>query len=158
MTRISLVVLFALALVTVLPSASSAADNRLSNGQTVMQTAFSAAEKRLITEWFRTHEVKDTEQVVSTYTSDDDGGKKGKGRHGKHGKGGKGLPPGIAMNLARGKPLPPGIAKKQLPNGLVSQLPPAPTGYKRMIVGADVLLVEAATNVIVDVISGALKG
>lgn len=65
----------------------------------------------------------------------------------------KSLPPGIAKNLARGKSLPPGIAKQVLPGGLVAQLPPAPKGFERVVVGGKVLLVEIATQVIHDVLS-----
>jgi Ni/Co efflux regulator RcnB len=60
------------------------------------------------------------------------------------------LPPGIQKKLARGKPLPPGIAKK-FPAGLSGRLPPRP-GYAYRVVGADVLLVEVATGVIVDLV------
>jgi hypothetical protein len=67
----------------------------------------------------------------------------------------KPLPPGIQKNLARGKPLPPGIAKRYLPNGLVGQLPPRP-GYEWRIVGADVLLVVAATQLVVGILTHAL--
>lgn len=64
----------------------------------------------------------------------------------------KGLPPGIAKNLARGKSLPPGIARQQLPDGLVSMLPPPPRGFERVIIDGRVLLVEVATQVIHDVL------
>ncbi len=63
------------------------------------------------------------------------------------------LPPGIAKNLQRGKPLPPGIAKRYLPSALQAQLP-ARDGYERLLVGNDVLLVKAATGIIVDVLAG----
>jgi hypothetical protein len=63
----------------------------------------------------------------------------------------KGLPPGIAKNLARGKPLPPGIAKRQLPGGLVRTLPDRP-GYEWFVVDGDILLVAAATTLIMDVL------
>lgn len=65
------------------------------------------------------------------------------------------LPPGIARKIARGGELPPGIAKKSLPNGLLAQLPARP-GEEWRVVGTDVLLVEIATNVIVDVLKDAL--
>ncbi|MGE5546787.1 MAG: anti-virulence regulator CigR family protein [Solirubrobacterales bacterium] len=58
------------------------------------------------------------------------------------------LPPGMRKRLAQGKPLPPGIAKK-LPDGLAARLQPRP-GYEYHQVGLDVLLVEVATGVIVD--------
>jgi hypothetical protein len=67
-----------------------------------------------------------------------------------------GLPPGIAKNLARGKALPPGIAKKQLPNDLVRRLPPVHDGYERVIVDGRVLLVEAATQIVHDVLMESL--
>lgn len=65
------------------------------------------------------------------------------------------LPPGIRKKVARGKPLPPGIAKR-FPDGLSSQLRARP-GYEFRTVGADVVLVEAATGVIADVIKGILR-
>jgi hypothetical protein len=64
----------------------------------------------------------------------------------------KPLPPGIAMNLQRGKPLPPGIAKRYgLPGGLLSRLPRR-DGYDWVVVGASILLVDAATQVIAEVL------
>jgi hypothetical protein len=70
----------------------------------------------------------------------------------------KGLPPGIAKNLQRGKPLPPGIAKQHLPTGLVEMLPPPPRGYERIVLSGKVLLVEAATQVIHDVLEDVIIG
>jgi hypothetical protein len=66
----------------------------------------------------------------------------------------QGLPPGIAKNLARGKPLPPGIAKRYLPGNLQGRLPARP-GYEWLVVDNDILLVVAATAVIVDVLADA---
>lgn len=63
------------------------------------------------------------------------------------------LPPGIAMNLARGKPLPPGIAKRMLPTGLQASLPAPPTGYGRFIVGDDLVLLELSSGLIADVVN-----
>jgi hypothetical protein len=65
------------------------------------------------------------------------------------------LPPGIARKVARGGALPPGIAKKTLPGGLRARLP-ARDGQEWRVVGTDVLIVELATNVIVDVLKDAL--
>lgn len=61
-----------------------------------------------------------------------------------------GLPPGIAKNYARGKPLPPGIAKK-LPQQALADLPKY-EGYEYARVGRDIVLIEAATRIVVDVI------
>jgi len=74
----------------------------------------------------------------------------------RHAYGVQSLPPGIAKNLARGKPLPPGIAKKQLPGDLLSALPRR-AGYDYVLAGSDVLLVEAATHVVTDILRDAVK-
>jgi hypothetical protein len=66
------------------------------------------------------------------------------------------LPPGIAMNVARGKPLPPGIQKVFLPSGLISQLPARP-GFEYLQAGKDVLLVNSSTGVVSDILSNVLK-
>lgn len=65
--------------------------------------------------------------------------------------GAEALPPGIRKRLARGKPLPPGIAKRFLPGDLRSRIE-IPRGYEVIEVGLDVLLVEAATNIVHDVL------
>ena len=65
------------------------------------------------------------------------------------------LPPGIQRNLERGKPLPPGIAKR-FDGPLASQLPRYP-GYEWERVGADVVLIEAATRIVVDVLVDVLR-
>lgn len=62
------------------------------------------------------------------------------------------LPPGIRKNLARGKPLPPGIAKQVLPSTLEGMLP-IREGYRRVAVGADIILIEIATGLIVDILA-----
>ena len=65
------------------------------------------------------------------------------------------LPSGIARKVERGGALPPGIAKKTLPTGLLTDLPARP-GQEWRVVGTDLLIVEIATNVIVDVLKDAL--
>jgi hypothetical protein len=69
----------------------------------------------------------------------------------------KRLPPGIAKNLARGKPLPPGIAKRYAPRDLVRELS-GRNGYEILVAGASILLVEAATGVIRDIVENAISG
>lgn len=61
------------------------------------------------------------------------------------------LPPGIRKRLARGKPLPPGIAKRMAPRDLVARLEISDR-YQLVEVGLDVLLVEAATGIVRDVL------
>ncbi len=71
--------------------------------------------------------------------------------------GAKPLPPGIAKKIARGGTLPPGIAKNTLPGGLLVQLPAGP-GQEWRLVGTDLLIVNVASNVIVNVLKGTLRG
>ena len=66
------------------------------------------------------------------------------------------LPPGIAKNVARGKPVPPGIAKRGIPNALSGQLS-IPAGYELQTVGTDVVLIEAGTRIIADILKDALR-
>lgn len=70
---------------------------------------------------------------------------RGRGRDGR-------LPPGIARNLARGKPLPPGIAKGYLPTTVIADMPRLPSGLDYIIVAGKLLLVEAATQVVREVL------
>ena len=65
------------------------------------------------------------------------------------------LPPGIAKKIARGGAMPPGIAKRYLPADLLSRLPPRP-GQQWVAVGTDILLVDAATQVVLDILHQAL--
>lgn len=69
--------------------------------------------------------------------------------------GAQALPPGIAKKLARGGKMPPGIAKRYFPADLMQRLPPRP-GQEWLAVGTDVLLVDAATQVVLDILHQAL--
>lgn len=69
----------------------------------------------------------------------------------------KELPPGIRKKLARGGEMPPGIAKQALPDGLHRRLPPR-DGQDYQIIGTDVVLIDTATKVIVDVLKDVLRG
>lgn len=63
----------------------------------------------------------------------------------------KPLPPGIRKNLARGKSIPPGIAKTRLSNSYLSRLPHY-SGYEWIGAGSDLILVQANSGVIADVL------
>jgi hypothetical protein len=67
----------------------------------------------------------------------------------------KPLPPGIAKKVARGGTLPPGIAKRYLPQDLLVQLPPRP-GCQWVVVDNDVVLIAAATGLIMDILNDVL--
>ena len=88
---------------------------------------------------------EDAALIRAYYGSQDHRGGKGRGRGGA-------LPPGIAKNLARGKPLPPGIAKQYLPSELLRSLPPAGQGLEYVMVAGKLLLVEAATQIVREVL------
>lgn len=62
------------------------------------------------------------------------------------------LPPGLQKQLARNGHLPTGLEKRYLPNDLLVQLQPRPPGYEFLIADDRILLVQSATNVILDML------
>lgn len=80
------------------------------------------------------------------------------------GGGGTGLPPGLAKRgqlppgLAKRDHLPPGLAKRHLPSDLDHRLGLPRHGTQRYIVGNDVLLIEAATGVVLDILHDVVTG
>ncbi|HVJ36012.1 MAG TPA: hypothetical protein VND94_23105 [Terriglobia bacterium] len=79
-----------------------------------------------------------------------------------HGKKNKGLPPGLAKKstlppglqkqLERNGQLPPGLQYRGLPHDLLVQLPAVAPGYRYIILDDRVMLIRAATNVIMDLL------
>ena len=63
------------------------------------------------------------------------------------------LPPGLAKQLARNGHLPPGLEKRSLPHDLIVELPPLQPGYQYVIVDDRVMLIRAASNLILDVLT-----
>jgi hypothetical protein len=90
----------------------------------------------------------DQAALVRGYISSSIYANDGRGRGRRNG----GLPPGIAKNLARGHALPPGIAKAYLPSHVIADLPRLPSGLDYVVVAGKLLLVEAATAAIHDVL------
>jgi len=126
---------------------------------------FDAIEKRVI------REVLGGASEDTDATTDDAG--KGKGEKGKKkdkgdksksakGKSGQ-LPPGLAKRgelppgLQRGGALPPGLAKRSLPQSLEAQLPALPDGIERVIVDDNVVLMEKATNKVLDILVDVMR-
>ncbi len=68
----------------------------------------------------------------------------------------KPLPNGIRKNLARGKPIPPGIQKTRMPGGVLDKLPKQ-KGYEWRSAGTDLLLVEAGTEIVADVLKDVFR-
>ena len=102
---------------------------------------FSAIEKKIIEDFFG-------EQAADAVS----GTKKNKNKKSKYkGKSGE-LPPGLQKHLEKYGTLPPGLAKKPLPPGLANRLGSTRSGLERLIVGDDVVLVEEATGVVLDII------
>ncbi|MDB5366562.1 MAG: hypothetical protein JWM77_2489 [Rhodospirillales bacterium] len=65
------------------------------------------------------------------------------------------LPPGIAKKLARGRRLPPGIAGRELPPELHDRI--VVGRYQPVLVGRDVVLLDPATSLVVDILRNALR-
>jgi hypothetical protein len=64
------------------------------------------------------------------------------------------LPPGLQKQLIRKGTLPPGLQKKiqPLPIVLERQLVVLPTGYRRVVIAGNVILMEPTTGLIYDII------
>ena len=64
------------------------------------------------------------------------------------------LPPGLEKQLRRNGTLPPGLQKKlsPFPRELDVRLAPPPSGCRRVTLGTRALLVQDATNVVLDII------
>lgn len=64
------------------------------------------------------------------------------------------LPPGLQKQLVQKGTLPPGLQAKiqPLPIVLERQLPGLPTGYRRVVIAGNVILMEPATGLIYDII------
>ena len=118
----------------------------------VGQAVFSELERNLIRDYYRARHSGDGGEGRHSKHHQQKKGKESNGKKQKNAhKGPKGLPPGIAMKLQRGGELPPGIAKKHLPGDLEDRLPPR-SRYRRMELDGQVVLVDIATEVIMDII------
>ena len=62
------------------------------------------------------------------------------------------LPPGLERQLQRNGRLPPGLEKKPFPAHLRAQLPAPLQGTERVIIGNDAVLIDIATNVVLDIL------
>ncbi len=69
---------------------------------------------------------------------------------------GQQLPPGLQKHIQRTGRLPPGLEKRGLPSDLHGLLPQR-TGQDYQVVGSDIMLIEIATGLILDIMVGALR-
>ena len=134
-----------------------------------MKRGFSATEERIIREWFREHpdllpgERPTVEDAQEKAEEAEERAGKGKGKAGKKGlppglAKKEQLPPGLARQLEERGTLPPGLAKRELPPELTSRLPEPEPGQDRVVVDDDVVLVDEATGVVIDVLENVLGG
>ncbi len=66
------------------------------------------------------------------------------------------LPPGLQKHIERTGRLPPGLEKRRLPGDLRALLP-IRSGQDFRVVGNDIVLIETATSLILDVMQGVLR-
>jgi hypothetical protein len=69
---------------------------------------------------------------------------------------GRPLPPGLRKHIERTGQLPPGLQKRVLPGDLRSRLPHR-AGQDFRVVGNDIVLIEIATNLVLDIMQGVLR-
>jgi hypothetical protein len=145
------------ALALLLPLWTQAADDT-GKGLTerVASAVFTATEKALVEEFYG-KPVADGEKGES---------EDGDGKSSKNGKGGKSkkmphglakrdsLPPGLEKQLQKNGTLPPGLAKRDLPSDLARRMPARNDGTETVVVDSDVVLIEAATGVVLDILRG----
>ncbi len=118
----------------------------------IARTVFSEIERRIIERYFGKNEAPEEEKV-----------EKGKGAKGKskaipHGLAKlETLTPGLARHVERHGALPPGLQKLDLPDDLASLLPETSPGLERVIVDNNVVLIERATGLVLDVLENVLK-
>ena len=144
-----LLALLVAAILISIPSAGAVADlpALLAQNNTTVEKVFSAVERRVIREVLSAAGVKDEDEKRN-------GGKKAKGSKGappglaKRDR----LPPGLERQLQRNGRLPPGLEKKQFPTELRVQLPTPLPGTERVIIGNDAVLIDIATNIVLDII------
>lgn len=144
-----LLAVLAVAIYLLAPSSGALADDAvlLAQNDTLTAKVFSSLERRVIREMLGAAGVRDS------------GDKRGK--RGKKAKGSKGgppgltrrgsLPPGLQRQLERNGRLPPGLEKKAFPADLRYRLPAPLQGTERLIIGNDAVLIDRATNVILDI-------
>ena len=107
---------------------------------------FTEVEKRIIRDYF------------GVKTGSEDGNGKGKSKKMPPGLAKRDtLPPGLQMQIEKNGTLPPGLAKRDLPSDLILKLPAVKKGTERKIVGSDVVLIQTATGVVLDVLRDVVK-
>ena len=96
------------------------------------EPVFTAQERTIITNWFVTNRSNLPPGLAKRET----------------------LPPGLEKQLRQKGTLPPGLQKKiqPLPFELDRQLTRLPTGYRRVVIGGNVIVMNATTGLIYDIV------
>ncbi len=124
------------------------------HAQRAAEAVFNELEKRLIRDFFGV-------KIPKATKAKDGKADAGKGKKGKSGEMPPGLankeslPPGLQKHLERDGKLPPGLEKRNLPPGLEGKLRKR-KGQDRVIVGNDVVLIERATGLVLDILENVL--
>lgn len=63
------------------------------------------------------------------------------------------LPPGLARQVVKNGTLPPGLQSRAVPSDLETKLSRLPDGYKRVIIGAHIAILNTTKQVIADLIT-----
>ena len=154
-------VIAVLALTTGLASPSFAKDVQVASGhlskEQVIDRVFTTVERRILRRYYEARHG----EAAGSGDRHNKRSHKGKGKGKKH----KGMPPGLAK---RGGDLPPGLAKrggklppglaKRLPRDLRRDLPPRSPKYRRVVVDNDIVLIDAATNKVLDILEDVILG
>lgn len=67
------------------------------------------------------------------------------------------LPSGLRRQLVTKGLVPREVSRQPLPDALARRLAPLPDGYERTIVGPDVLLIEARSGLIIDIVRDVVR-
>lgn len=128
------------------------ADKVLADSPSVGDIFIGELERRLIASYYQHHLVAYQQSPEWQEYSKSKGKKKQKRLPPGIAKKGT-LPPGIAKQLARNGQLPPGLEYHPLPHDLIVQLPPLRSGHRYVIADNRVMLIQAASNLILDVMT-----
>ena len=113
-------------------------DNQITTSDVILSRIFTEVERELIGEYYKNSELYDKKKSKRGLPP----GLAKKDR----------LPPGLEKHLEKSGRLPPGLEKRLLPDELSSRLPRRDNNTIRRIVGDDVVLLDAATDLVLDII------
>lgn len=144
-----------LALAALFPAAAGAANDGQKPAARVLQRVFSETEKAIIEEYFG-HKHDPKYRRAADHAHPKKGGKNKTALPPGLAKKDQ-LPPGLQKQLEKNGRLPPGLARNELPVRLRNKLYAPQTGTKRLIVGDDVVLIDTATDIVLDILRGVAR-